>query len=48
MTFKEQRQITTITSEGLLSELINYNRDNLMGGIVRLGLQQLMELCQLR
>ena len=44
MTFKEQGQITKNSSEELLTELINYQGDNLMGEIVRLGIQQLMEL----
>ena len=43
MAFK-QEQITKNYSEDLLTELINYRGDNLMGEIVRLGLQQLMEL----
>ena len=43
MAFK-QEQITNYSSEELLTELINYQGDNLMGEIVRLGLQQLMEL----
>jgi putative transposase len=44
MTFKEQEQITKNSSEELLTELINYQGENLMGEIVRLGIQQLMEL----
>ncbi|MBA7511130.1 hypothetical protein ES705_03121 [subsurface metagenome] len=44
MAFKNQEQITKNYSEDLLTELINYRGDNLMGDIVRLGLQQLMEL----
>lgn len=44
MAFKEQEQITKNYSDDLLTELINYQGDNLMGEIVRLGLQQLMEL----
>jgi len=44
MTFKEQGQITKNSSEELLSELIKNQGDNLMGEILRLGLQQLMEL----
>jgi len=44
MAFKEQEQITKNYSEDLLTELINYQGDNLMGEIVRLGIQQLMEL----
>jgi putative transposase len=43
MAFK-QEQITNYSSEELLTELINYQGDNLMGEIVRLGIQQLMEL----
>jgi len=44
MAFKEQEQITKNSSEELLTELINYQGDNLMGEILRLGIQQLMEL----
>jgi len=44
MAFKEQEQITKNYSEDLLTELINYQGENIMGEIVRLGLQQLMEL----
>jgi transposase-like protein len=44
MAFKEQEQITKNYSDDLLTELINYQGDNLMGEIVRLGIQQLMEL----
>jgi putative transposase len=44
MAFKEQEKITKNSSEELLTELINYQGDNLMGEIVRLGIQQLMEL----
>ncbi len=43
MAFK-QEQITKNYSEDLLTELINYQGENIMGEIVRLGLQQLMEL----
>jgi len=43
MAFKKE-QITNYSSEELLTELINYQGDNLMGEIVRLGIQQLMEL----
>ena len=39
MAFKEQEQITKNSSEELLTELINYKGDNLMGEIVRLGIQ---------
>ena len=42
--FKEQEQITKNYSKDLLTELINYQGDNLIGEIVRLGIQQLMEL----
>ena len=44
MTFKEQEQFAMKNSDELLSDLINFQGDNLMGEIVRLGLQQLMEL----
>ena len=44
MAFKKQEQITKNYSEDLLTELINYQGENLMGEIVRLGLQQMMEL----
>jgi putative transposase len=44
MALKEQEQITKNYSEELLTELINYQGDNLMGEILRLGIQQLMEL----
>jgi transposase-like protein len=44
MAFKEQEQITKNYSEDLLSELINYQGENIMGEIVRIGIQQLMEL----
>ena len=44
MAFKEQEQITKNSSEELLTELINYQGENIMGEIVRLGLQQMMEL----
>lgn len=44
MASKEQEQITKNYSEDLLTELINYQGDNLMGEILRLGIQQLMEL----
>ena len=45
MAFKKvDEQITKLSSEELLTQLINYQGDNLMGEIVRLGLQQLMEL----
>ena len=44
MAFNEQEQITKNYSEDLLTELINYRGDNLMGEIIRLALQQMMEL----
>jgi len=44
MAFKKQEQITKNLSDDLLTEIINYQGDNLMGEIIRLGLQQLMEL----
>ena len=44
MALKEQEQITKNYSEDLLTELINYQGENIMGEIVRLGLQQMMEL----
>ena len=44
MALKEQEQITKNYSEDLLTELINYQGENIMGDIVRLGLQQMMEL----
>jgi len=44
MAFKKQEQITKNLSDDLLTELINYQGGNLMGEIIRLGLQQLMEL----
>jgi len=44
MTFKEREQITKKNSDDLLSELINYQGENLISEIVRLGIQNLMEL----
>ena len=44
MTFKEQEQFTKKNSDDLLSELINYQGENLISEIVRLGIQNLMEL----
>ena len=44
MTFKEQEQITKKNSIELLSELINFNGENIMAEILRLGIQNLMEL----
>ena len=46
MALKEQEQITKNYSEDLLTELINYQGENIMGEIVRLGLQQMMELAR--
>ena len=44
MTFKEQEQITKKNSVELLSELINFDGENIMAEILRLGIQNLMEL----
>lgn len=44
MTFKEREQFTKKNSDDLLSELINYQGENLISEIVRLGIQNLMEL----
>jgi len=44
MTFKERGQFTKKNSDNLLSELINYQGENLISEIVRLGIQNLMEL----
>ena len=44
MTFKEQEQITKKNSVELLSELINFDGENIMAEILRLGVQNLMEL----
>ena len=44
MTFQEQEQITKKNADELLSGLINFNGENIMAEILRLGLQQLMEL----
>lgn len=45
MAFKnDDEQIKKNSAEQLLTELINYQGDNLMGEIIRSGLQQLMEL----
>ncbi|MBN1132106.1 MAG: transposase [Bacteroidales bacterium] len=44
MTFKEQEQITKKNSVELLSELINFNGENIMAEILRLGIQNLMEM----
>jgi len=42
--FREQEQITKNYSKDLLTELIKYQGENLEGEIIRLGIQQLMEL----
>jgi putative transposase len=44
MAFQEQEQVKKNYSDEVLTELINYQGDNLMGEIIRLGLQKLMEL----
>jgi putative transposase len=44
MTFKEQEQFTKKNSVELLSELINFDGENIMAEILRLGVQNLMEL----
>ena len=45
MAFKnDDEQIKKNSAEQLLTELINYQGDNLMGEIIRLGIQQIMEL----
>ena len=44
MTFKEQEQFTKKNSVELLSELINFDGENIMGEIVRLMIRDLMEL----
>ena len=44
MTFKEQEQFTKKNSDDLLTELSNYQGENLISEIVRLGIQNLMEL----
>lgn len=44
MTFKEQEQITKKNSDELLKELSNYHGEDLISEIVRLGIQNLMEL----
>ena len=44
MTFKEQEQFTKKNSDDLLTELSNYHGENLISEIVRLGIQNLMEL----
>ena len=42
MTFKEREQITKKNSDDLLSQLIDYQGENLMSEILRLGTQSLM------
>jgi putative transposase len=44
MTFQEQEQFTKKNSHDLLTELSNYQGENLISEIVRLGMQNLMEL----
>jgi putative transposase len=44
MTFKEQDQFTKKNSNDLLSQLIDYQGENLISEILRLGIQGLMEL----
>lgn len=44
MTFKEREQITKKNSDDLLSQLIDYQGENLISEILRLGIQSLMEL----
>ena len=44
MTFQEQEQFTKKNSDDLLTELSNYQGENLISEIVRLGIQNLMEL----
>jgi putative transposase len=44
MTFQEQEQITKKNLEDLLIERINFDSENIMAEILRLGLQNLMEL----
>jgi len=44
MTFKEQEQFTKKNSDDLLTELSNYQGESLIMEIVRLGIQNLMEL----
>ena len=43
MAFKEQEKIDKDYSEELITELINYQGDNLIEKIVGFGLQKLME-----
>jgi transposase-like protein len=44
MTFKEQEQFTKRNAEDVISELSNYHGEDLISEIVRLGIQNLMEL----
>ncbi|NLD63030.1 MAG: hypothetical protein GX646_03980 [Bacteroidales bacterium] len=44
MTFEEREQITKKNSDELLSQLIDYQGENLISEILRLGIQSLMEL----
>ncbi len=44
MTYQEQGQFTKKNSDDLLTELSNYQGENLINEIVRLGIQNLMEL----
>ena len=44
MTFEEREQITKKNSDDLLSQLIDYQGENLISEILRLGIQSLMEL----
>ncbi len=42
MTFEEREQITKKNSDDLLSQLIDYQGENLISEILRLGIQNLM------
>ena len=44
MAFKGQEQVTKNYSDDLLSMLMDYQGENLINEIVRLGIQNLMEL----
>jgi len=44
MTFKEREQITKKNSDDLLWQLIDYQGEDLISEILRLGIQSLMEL----
>ncbi len=44
MAYKEHEKITKDYSEELITELINYQGDNLIEKIIRFGLQKLMEM----